>query len=124
MKSIAIRNFVGSLPLVRSTLHSAPKYHVGSPIENQLGLQVLRVLSKKVGRSLRRGYVSGEVEARVRVLEKEGCLVLPNFLEPKQFETIVNEFDAINAGVPLEPYQGIENAKLYRRQFRLADFGP
>ena len=121
MKSVAVRKVVGRLPVVRSTLYSAPKYHIGSVLENRLGVQVLRVLSKALSRSLRGGYISSDVGSHVRALEKDGFLVLPNFLEPKRFKAIADEFDAANAGVPLEAYQGIENAKLYRRQLRIAD---
>lgn len=121
MKSISVHRIAQTLPVVRSALYSAPKYHIGSTIENRLGLQVLRVLSKTVGRSLRRGYVSRDLESQIRTIERDGFLLLPDFLEPERFEAVVNEFEAANSGVPLEPYQGVENAKLYRRQLRVAD---
>ena len=121
MKSVAVSKIVGKLPVVRSTLYTAPKYHIGSPIENRLGLQVLRVLSKKVSRSLRRGNVSSAVESHVRILEEDGFLVLPNFLAPEQFNSVVTEFEAASIAAPLEPYQGVANAKLFRRQVPVAD---
>ena len=121
MRSAAVSNIVERLPVLRSTLHTAPKYHVGSPIENRLGLQVFRVLSKKVTRSLRQRDVSAEAEPHVRALEKDGFLVLPNFLEPELFKAITNEFDAASVAAPLKPYQGVDNAKLHRRQVLVAD---
>jgi hypothetical protein len=90
-------------------------------MENRLGLQVFRVLSKKVSRSLRRRHVSGEAELHVRALEKDGFVVLPNFLAPGQFEAIVSEFDEASVAAPLKPYQGAANAKLYRRQILVPD---
>ena len=121
MKTIALREIAGRIPVVRSTLHSVPKYHVGSPTENRLGLQVLRVLSKRITRSLRSRSGSTDIDPYVRVLEKDGVIVLPNFLEPNLFRSIVDEFEAAKADVAMAPYQGLENGKLYRKQLRVSD---
>lgn len=121
MKAIAVREIAGRLPVVRSALRSTPKYHVGSLVENRLGLQVFRMLSKGFTRSLRQGRVSNDIEPLVRVLERDGILVLPSFLEADRFTAIVDEFNAANAEAVLEPYQRTENARLYRNQLQVTD---
>lgn len=121
MKAMAVREFAGKLPIVRSALRSTPKYHVGSLVENRLGLQVFRTLSKGFTRSLRKGRVSSDIEPLVRVLERDGILVLPSFLEADRFRAIVDEFNAANAETELEPYQRAENARLYRNQLHVTD---
>ena len=121
MKAIAVREIAGRLPVVRSALRSTPKYHVGSLIENRLGLQVFRTLSKGFTRSLRQGRISSDIEPLVRVLERDGILVLPSFLKADRFTAIVDEFDAANSEAVLEPYQRAENARLYRNQLKVTD---
>lgn len=102
-------------------MHSAPQYHVGSVLENRLGVQVLRTLTKRLGRSLRSDRCSDEVRPLAEALERDGILVMPDFLDAKEFDAVAREFEAAGADIPLAPYKNARNARLYRRQLNVSD---
>ncbi|MEQ1761686.1 MAG: phytanoyl-CoA dioxygenase family protein [Pyrinomonadaceae bacterium] len=109
------------LPIIRSFGQTSPSYHTGSILENRLGLQVARTLGKQIVRGLRRQGVAADIAEYVTVLERDGVLVIPNFLSNEQFCDVVGEFQEANRGVPLVPYKTVSNAKLYRTQLTVDD---
>jgi hypothetical protein len=121
MNSLALRDIARRLPILRSALHSAPQYHVGSVLENRLGLQVLRVVSKQLGRSFRSDRSSEEIRPFAEALERDGIVILPDFLEENKFEAVVSEFDEASAAVPLAAYKNAASARLHRKQIKVSD---
>ena len=121
MTSIALRNIAKRIPVVRGAMYSTPQYHVGSVLENRLGLQIFRVLSKRVSRALRSPKISEEALPMVRTLERDGILVIPDFLDPALFDKVRLEFESASATVPPAAYKDREDARLFRKQLRLAD---
>ncbi len=116
-------NAAVKLPLVRSRHFSTPPYHIGSLIENRLGLQVYRTIGKGIARTFRKRRLSAEIKHYVSVMNRDGVLVIENFLEPKQFEKVLFEYERANAGVAMSAYRGVENARLHRSQTSIDDLG-
>lgn len=116
MNAAFLPKFVRQLPLIRSRNHTTTPYHIGSVLENQLGLQVFRIIGKHIARSLRGRHLSKDISHSISTLEHDGILVIEDFLQSKQFEKILEEFEKANYGIALEPYKNVANAKLYRRQ--------
>lgn len=110
------REFFRRLPLVRSFNQNSPPYHIGSIVENRLGLQVARTIGKSIARGWRGKFTSAGIENYARVLERDGVLVIENFLADEEFRAVCAEFEKANEGIPLAPYKNAENAKLYRAQ--------
>ena len=112
--------FVRNLPVVRSRNFTTAPYHIGSVTENRLGLQVFRVIGKHLIRRLRRTHLTEDIKSSVEILERNGVIVLENFLKPEIFETVRAEFEEANKNIALAPYKNADNAKLYRTQLSLA----
>jgi hypothetical protein len=108
------------LPVVRSRNYTTAPYHIGSVTENRLGLQVFRVVGKYLVRRFRQSVLTEDLKPFVEVLERDGVLVLENFLQPEVFETVRAEFESANKNITLAPYKNAANAKLYRTQLQLA----
>lgn len=121
MNANRIQNFVRRLPVIRSRGCTTPPYHIGSVIENQLGLQLYRVIGKQITRRLRGKHLTEDIRQYVETLERDGVAVIENFLAPEQFKAVVAEFEKANEGVALKPYKNAENAKLYRTQLSIKD---
>lgn len=68
-------------------------YHRGPPFANRLGYQLLRIFYKSASWHLRRAPMDAETRAAVDTLERDGCLVLPNFLQPAAFAAVRAEYD-------------------------------
>jgi len=71
---------VKKLPFVRGFTYSTPPYHIGSVLENQIGLQIFRVMSKYVLWKSRKNYVTEEIQGYIRVLAETQICVKPNTL--------------------------------------------
>lgn len=112
--------FIRNLPVIRSRNYTTAPYHIGSVTENRLGLQVFRVVGKHLVRRFRQSYLTEDLKQYVEVLERDGVLVLENFLAPEIFETVRAEFESANKNSALAPYKNADNAKLYRTQLSLA----
>ena len=99
--------------------HSGPKYHVGSVIENKAGSQVLRVLSKHFLWRIRTGTHGSEISEFARRLDRDGVLVIENFLSGDDFEAVCNEYESVMKTYELGPYKGVDGGRLYRTQVPL-----
>lgn len=115
-------NLARKLPVIRSSVHSVPPYHVGSVMENRLGLQVFRIVGKNIALLLRRRNVTPEIREYVETLDRDGVLVISNFLDREQFRNVLSEFESANAGVSPTPYKNVDNARLFRTQLDISAF--
>lgn len=70
---------------------TTPQYHVGSVLENQLGLQVGRILGKYCVRSFRPSATPRDLRAYIEVLGRDGVLIIPEFLPPAAFTGVLGE---------------------------------
>jgi hypothetical protein len=108
--------FFRRLPIVRSLGLNSPPYHIGSVIENRLGLQIGRAIGKQIARKLRKSFWSPDIQKYLDVLQRDGVLAIENFLPDEEFKNVLAEFERATEGVSLTPYKNVENAKLYRLQ--------
>ncbi|MEP6903239.1 MAG: phytanoyl-CoA dioxygenase family protein [Actinomycetota bacterium] len=121
MNTVSLHNLARKLPVVRSATFTSPPYHVGSVLENRLGLQVCRVISKQIVKYFRPKFLTEEIKQFVEVLERDGVLVMENFLDSEQFDKVRAEFEKANEGISLTAYKNAENAKLYRTQLQVSN---
>lgn len=70
-----------------------PRYHVGSVFANRLGLQVGRVLARNVKWGLRTKQVSPDVQTYLVRMERDGIVVIPDFLPEEAFASVKADFD-------------------------------
>jgi len=117
----SVQNTVNKLPLIRTRQFSTPPYHIGGVTENRLGLQVYRTIGKWIARTFRKRLITEEIKHYVSVIDRDGVLVIEDFLEPEQFEMVVSEYERVSARVALSPYRGVKDAKLYRSQVSVDD---
>ena len=80
MTESRVLNLFRSFPLIRSVGKSTPQYHLGGVWENRLGLQVYRIIAKNLGWRLRKRNVAADLAGLHKILERDGILVLPDFL--------------------------------------------
>jgi hypothetical protein len=74
-------------------LREPSTYHTGGVLQNRLGWQVLRLLEKQTRIGLRpRRPVPAEVQPALATLERDGIVVLPDFLPPADFEAVQAEY--------------------------------
>jgi hypothetical protein len=67
-------------------------YHVGPPWVNRLGYQVFRTLYRRAAWRVRSLPVAGETSEWVQVLERDGCVAIPDFLPAPAFEEVRREY--------------------------------
>jgi hypothetical protein len=94
---------------IRRGFKRAPEYHAGGVLPNLLGYQVARAVSKHALRRLRPR--SGD-DRLVEDLDREGIVVLHDFLAPSAFEAVRREYEDSRGRLP------------YRRDFDYASFVP
>lgn len=75
MNIASLHHLARKLPVIRSGTYLSPPYHVGSVIENKLGVQVARVITKNIARYLRPRFLTEEVKQFAAILERDGILV-------------------------------------------------
>jgi hypothetical protein len=114
-----LKRRVRNLPLVRAFAHSVPPYLIGSVIENRLGLQVWRLLGKHLAWRCRKEAVAAEIRDSIDILERDGVLVIPDFLAPEDFIRVKQECELIKLGMPFEPFRKVENGSLQVATFDL-----
>ena len=79
---------ITSNPLVRSITHDKL---VNSSLLNRLGMQVFRTIAAKALYKVRPAKVDTSVRQQVTELQREGMIVIPNFLPEEVFEGVQNE---------------------------------
>jgi hypothetical protein len=87
---------------VADRLHGGLGYHLGPVIVNQLGYQVFRAVYKNVGWHLRRPSIDAAVQPFVSALDRDGCITIPDFLEPEQFAQVRADYEKSRANLPYE----------------------
>ncbi len=112
---------IKNIPFVRGFTYATPPYHIGSVTENRIGLQLFRTTSKYALWKLRGRQMSEEIKSHIRTLERDGVLVIEDFLPQNQFEDIRREFEKANENIDLAPYKGDRNSKLFRTQLSVAE---
>lgn len=86
---------------------------VSSPMLNRLGLQVMRSTLAHGLYSLRAYPTPPEVQADVRTLQRDGILILPDFLPQEQFDRLHTEFFE-TAAQHLDRFMVLDNINLYQ----------
>jgi hypothetical protein len=108
-----------NLPVVRAFAYNVPPYLTGSVLENRLGLQVCRLLGKHLAWRCRKQTVSAEIQEYMNILERDGVLVISDFLAPEDFRRVKDECEAIKLGMPFQPFRKVENGSLQVATFDL-----
>jgi hypothetical protein len=121
MKPPKIHKYLKTFPFFRSLGTTTPTYHLGEVWENHLGLQIYRVIIKQFARQLRKKTSPDELRNYVEILDKDGVLVINNFLTQKDFNDVEAEYDKAIENVELKPYKGTQNAKLFRTQLPVSE---
>lgn len=121
MKSTNLKAYVKTLPVIRSFGKSSPVYHIGGIWENRLGLQAGRVICKNLAWRMRGSAISENTRTHVETLQRDGILVIRNFLSKDAFERVSDEYREAVEAVELKPYKGIKNAKLFRTQVSIGE---
>lgn len=119
--SISLYGLAKRVPGVRGLTHKNPPYFVGSVIENRLGLQVFRTLGKNIAWHLRQSHVAPEVREYVDILNRDGVLVIPNFLSTPEFSRIREEFDRLETQLVFKPFKDVPRGKIHVARFPLKD---
>src|SRR5262245_23702911 len=74
---------------------AAPKYHRGGLLANGLGLQVSRMLWANADWCLRRRPpANAQAQSLADVVDRDGIVVVPDFLPRQQFLEVRAEFEA------------------------------
>jgi hypothetical protein len=106
---------------VRGLTHQNPPYFVGSVIENRLGLQVFRTLGKNIAWRLRKSPVAPEIREYVEILNRDGVLIIPDFLSTLKFSLIREEFHRLQSHLVFKPFKDVPRGKIHVARFPLKD---
>lgn len=102
---MGIGQIVRKTPFLRAFAHRVPPYHVGSVLENRLGLQVARCLSRKVSFALRREPEPVRAPRAAETLRERGVVVLRDFLPPEVWQGVRAEYDRLLARTDFDAYR-------------------
>jgi len=119
--SLSIKRRLKTLPVIRGFTYSVSPYLIGSVAENRLGLQAFRTLGKHISWKLRSKSVSAEIEPYVDVLERDGVLVIPDFLSAADFNRVRSECEAIKLAASFESFRSVENGSLQAANIDLSE---
>ncbi|MDQ3071786.1 MAG: phytanoyl-CoA dioxygenase family protein [Bacteroidota bacterium] len=97
------------LPFTSGIYHNSPPYTTGSVLENRMGLQIVRVLGRNILHKLRQKPVASQNRAYHDALEKDGIVVIENFLSPEQWHDVKAEYEALKPKMQFKPYKPIDN---------------
>lgn len=121
MNGFSLRLVAKNIPLLRALSYKECPYHVGSIIENRLGLQIGRTIGKRLAWCLRKSYISSEIQEYVDVMNRDGILVIPNFLSADQFLQVQNEFDRAEPRFAFQRFRGGSAGQLEVTRFHVSD---
>lgn len=82
-----------------------PRYHIGGTVVNKVGLQVVRVLMRNLALSVRPSHVHRDVKEYVDILERDGVVVIPNFLPETHFSEIMRDYRQSRQEAQIGGYQ-------------------
>jgi hypothetical protein len=108
------------LPVVRGLTYQVPPYFVGSVIENRLGLQVFRMLSKHLAWSLRSVSVAREFAGHLEILERDGVTQINDFLTPEVFAQVKTEMMNAAENMTFNPTRGESSGRLHVASLRIS----
>jgi hypothetical protein len=94
------------VPVVRTLLSDTPDYWMGSVVENRAGLQVGRALVRHGLLAVRRKPTFDYDPEYLRTIERDGILLIRDFLPAEQFERVSSEFERVRETMELRPYYG------------------
>jgi hypothetical protein len=95
-----LRGALERLGTIPRKLHGGLGYHRGPRWVNRLGYQVFRAAYKNVDWWLRRSDAASDVRAYVDALDRDGCVAIPDFLEPQAFDRVRAEYDDSRRSIP------------------------
>jgi hypothetical protein len=121
--SDSLYSFAKKIPLVRVFTHKVPPYHIGHVIENRLGLQVARVVGRRICWNLRRSQLTADVAEYLNVLERDGILVLSDFLPNEVFSGIREEFESSRPYLTFKKFRNIADGSLEAAAHSVNDRG-
>ena len=80
---------------------------VGGPFVNQLGLQVFRTCKDRIAWHARPDYLSEDIRTYHDVMDRDGILVIPDFLPTRDFEQLYAEYKQSRVNPPANGYKEI-----------------
>jgi hypothetical protein len=95
------------------------EYHEGSVLANRLGLQLVRVWAMNRHISHARRALGVTVPPEATILERDGVLVLHDFLPAEVFATVRREYAAAREAGLLEPPDCFEDNGVVERRIRV-----
>lgn len=117
--AMSINKIAKNLPLLRGLAHRVPPYFVGSVLENRLGLQVFRLIGKHVAWRLRSRSTDSYIRQYLNTLERDGVLVIPDFLPEEDFQRVKREHDSAKSEMTFGSFREIEYGRLQVANFDL-----
>jgi hypothetical protein len=112
-----------SLPIFRAFTYRVPPYLTGSVMGNRLGLQVLRLTGKHIAWKLRKAQTSTEIREYIDTLDRDGVLVIPDFLSQEKFKRVKEECEAIKLNLPFESFRKVDNGSLQVANYDMVSEG-
>ena len=108
----ALRRSADHIPFVRGLVHLSPQYFTGSVIENRCGLQVFKVIGKRAAWHLRKARHAPEFADHIRTMQRDGVLVIPDFLTAEAFSEVRAEFERIKAEMRFKQHGNVAEGLL------------
>jgi len=110
------KRILGYFPVARTFASETTPYHCGRLWENRLGYQVLRMLTDHLARKFKRYSVSSDMRQNLEIMERDGILVLENFLSPSRFESVKQEAAQLAESINFRPLRNGEAGALLHGQ--------
>lgn len=111
--SRTIRKVAGRLPMMHGLRHSSPPYQLGSVLENRAGYQVIRTLGERLRWLARPCPAHTELPPWLETLERDGVVVIPDFLPEPVFAAIREEFDRVREEMPFTVFGPRERGRIH-----------
>lgn len=121
--SLNLTRLAKNVPVVRGFAYEVSPYHTGSVLENRLGLQVLRMVGKRLAWRLRRARVEDEIKPFAEVLHRDGVLVLPDFLTPEEFAAVLREIESLRPSMRFGSFRETGDGRVHVARYELGERG-
>lgn len=113
-----VYNLAKATPFVRGFAYEVSPYHTGSVLENKLGLQIFRSLGKNFAWHLRKSRIVPGIETYLEDLQRDGLLLIPNFLAPTEFAQVKEEVAGLRSRFCFKSFREAENGRLQVAKFQ------
>lgn len=117
--AVSLNQMARNLPILRGLVHEVSPYHTGSVFENRLGLQVFRVLGKHIAWRLRSRTADADIRQYIDVLDRDGVLVLHDFLPEEDFKAVREEYDSIRSSMSFKSFREVDYGAMQVANFDL-----